>query len=85
MKLKNSFVSHNTNNEQVLVAADGSFNGIIKSNSTAGFIIDCLKQDTDENKIVDLMAEKYNAPKDIIARDVHGVIEKLKTIGAIEE
>jgi len=85
MKLKNSFVSHNTNNEQILVAADGSFNGIVKSNSTAAFIVDCLKNNTEESDIVSKMLEKYNAPKEIIERDVHSVIEKLRSIGAIED
>ena len=45
MRLKKGFVTHTTNNEQVLVAADGSFNGIAKSNPTAAFIVDCLKND----------------------------------------
>lgn len=85
MKLKKGFVTHTTNNEQVLVAADGSFNGIAKSNQTAAFIVDCLKNNVTEEDIVNLMTKEYDAPREIISKDVHNIIEKLKSIGAIEE
>ena len=85
MKLKNGFVTHTANNEQVLIAADGSFNGIAKSNQTAAFIIECLKSDTSEEEIVTKMLEKYDAPKEIISKDVHKIIDKLRSIGATEE
>ena len=46
MKLKKSFITHTTGNEQILVAADNSFSGLVRSNQTAAFIVDCLKKET---------------------------------------
>lgn len=84
MKLKNGFVTHTTNGEQILVSANGDFNGLARSNSTAAFIVDCLKKETTEEEIIEKMLQIYDAPKEIISRDVHKIIEKLKSINAIE-
>ncbi len=84
MKLKSGFVTHESNGEQILVSASGEFNGLAKSNKTAAFIINCLKNETTEDEIVSKMSEIYDAPKEIISRDVHNIIEKLKSINAIE-
>ena len=46
MKLKEEFITHETDGEQIMVCAGTSFNGIVKSNKTAAFIVDCLKTDT---------------------------------------
>lgn len=85
MKLKKGFITHTTDKEHILVAADGSFNGIVKSNKTAAFIINCLKEDTSEDDIVNLMLKTYDAPKEVIFNDVHKIINSLKSIGALEE
>ncbi len=52
MKLKDTFVSHVTNGEQILV---------------------------------DAMFEKYDAPKEVLRRDAQAVIDKLRSVGAIDE
>lgn len=84
MKLKKGFVTHTSSGEQVLVSADGSFNGIARSNKTAAFIVDCLKSETTEEEIVDKMMKIYDAPKEIFEKDVHKIVEILKSINAIE-
>ena len=84
MKLKKGFVTHNSNGEQILVAADGSFNGIAKSNKTAAFIVDCLKEETTKEEIIDKMVRVYDAPRETIEKDVTKIIEQLNAIGAIE-
>ena len=85
MKLKNGFVTHDSNGKQILLSASGGFNGIVKSNKTAAFIIDCLKEETTVNAIVNALLEKYDAPREVIEKDVNFVIEKLKSINAINE
>ncbi|MBR0425886.1 MAG: PqqD family protein [Clostridia bacterium] len=86
MKLKSDFITQEIDGTQFLVAVGGeSFNGIVKSNATAAFIVDCLKNDTTEQAITDAMCAEYDAPRDVIAGDVHSVIETLRGIGAIEE
>ncbi|MBR2431604.1 MAG: PqqD family protein [Clostridia bacterium] len=85
MKLKKEFVTHETDGEQIMISAGGSFSGLVRSNQTAAFIVNMLKENTTEEEIVDAMAAKYDAPKDVIATDVGKVIEVLRGIGAIDE
>ena len=85
MKLKDTFVSHITNGEQILVDVSSSFSGLIRSNKTAAFIVDQLKSETTLDAIVDAMFEKYDAPKEVLRRDAQAVIDKLRSVGAIDE
>ena len=84
MKLKKEFVTHETGGEQIMISAGGSFSGLVRSNETAAFIVNMLKDETTEEAIVDAMASKYDAPRDVIAADVKRVIETLRGIGAID-
>lgn len=86
MKLKNGFITHEVGEQQVMVAAgDVEFNGIVRSNQTAAFIVDSLKKDTTAEAIVDAMAEKYDAPREVIERDVEAILDKLRSIEALDE
>ena len=68
-----------------MLDTSSSFAGLIRSNKTAAFIVECLKEETTKEKIVEAMFEKYDAPKDVLAKDVSDVIEKLRKVGALEE
>ena len=86
MQLKREFITHVVNGEQFMVATGKSdFSGIVRSNSTAAFIVDCLKSETDPDRIVDAMLEKYEVDRDTAGKDAEAVIEKLRSIGAIVE
>ncbi len=85
MKLKDDFITYESDGEQILVSASGAFSGLARSNKTAAFIIECLKEETTADAIVGTMLKKYNAPRDLIASDVEKIISKLREIGAIEE
>jgi hypothetical protein len=86
MKLKKGFITHETDGEHITVSAGASsFNGLIRSNSTAGLIINCLADETTEDAIVEKMLEKYDAPREVIAADVKKVIANLRGIGAIDD
>ena len=86
MKLKEDFVTQVVDNTQFLgpVGAE-AFQGIVRSNKTAAFIVDCLKEETTEEKIVDAMCAKYDAPRDTIAVDVKEILDTMRKIGALEE
>lgn len=72
--------------EQIMVSVgDTKFAGLVRSNKTAAFIVDCLKSETTKDAIVEAMAEKYDAPNDILAKDVEGILAKLRSIGALDE
>ena len=85
MKLKDTYITHDSDGEQILLDTSGSFAGLIRNNKTAAFIVECLKDDTTQEKIVEVMFEKYDAPKEVLAKDVSEVIEKLRKVGALDE
>lgn len=84
MKLKDTYITHDSDGEQILLDTSSSFAGLIRSNKTAAFIVECLKDNTTQENIVNAMFEKYDAPKDVLAKDVSDVIEKLRKVGALE-
>lgn len=86
MRLKEGFITHETEGEQILVAAGNvKFAGLVRSNRTAAFIVDSLKSDTTKAAIVEEMAKRYDAPRDVLERDVETILEKLRGIGALDE
>lgn len=87
MKLNSNFITHTTKGEHYMVSTgDIEFKGILKNNNTAAFIIECLKSQITENEIIDKLLEKYsNVSYEIAKKDVHDIIEQLRSIGAVEE
>ena len=86
MKLKPGFVTHKVGKEQMMVAAGPaarSFHGLVRSNETAAFIINCLKKETSEEAIVEAMLAEYEAPRETVEQDGHRIVEKLREIGAL--
>ena len=86
MKLKDGFVTHEMGGEQIMVATGGaSFSGLVRSNATAAFIVECLKEETTRQNIIDTMLKRYDAPESVIAADVDMVLGKLRSINALDE
>ena len=88
MKLKQGFITQDYHGEQLMVQA-GSwkniFHGLVRSNETAAFIVNCLKCETSEEKIVRALTEAYEVDEARAATGVRTILEKLRGIGAIEE
>lgn len=85
MKLKDTFITHMSNREQILVDASGHFSGLIRNNGSAAFIVNCLKSETTVEQIVDEMYQEYDASKEVLEKAVSDVISKLRQAGAIDE
>jgi len=85
MRLNDNFIAYESDGKQILIDSAGAFAGLIRNNKTAAFIVQCLKQETTESEIVKKLQEKYDAQEDVIKKDVHSVIEKLRKTGAIKE
>lgn len=85
MKLKDTFITHTANNEQILVDTSGKFSGIVRNNNTAAFIVDCLKEETSIEEIINKMIEEYDAPIEDIKKGVNDVLDTLRKIGALDE
>ena len=87
MKLNTDFLTHITKGEHYMIStAKAKFCGIVKSNDTAAYIIECLKTDTTEEEIVNKLLEDYQVSSiDIVRHDVANTIDKLRSLGAIVE
>lgn len=85
MKLKSNFITHESGDGLLMISAGGSFNGMVRSNSTAKDIINLLKDDITEEGIISAMLDKYDASCEDIERDVKSVLETLRGIGALDE
>ncbi len=86
MKLKKEFITHDTGAESLLVPTGAAgFAGLVKGNKTLGAILELLKQDTTEKEIITAMKARFDAPEEVIARDVNKALTELRKIGAIDE
>lgn len=86
MKLKKEFIAHDTGTESLLVPTGGAgFSGLVRGNKTLGAILALLKEDTTEKAIVAAMKERFDAPEDVIARDVKKALSELRKIEALDE
>lgn len=86
MKLRDGFITHESSEEHITVTAGNTaFSGMVRSNKTAGFIVECLKSDVTKEDIITKMLEKYDAPRELIEKDVEKVLGQLHTIGAIDD
>ena len=86
MKLKNDFITQTIDETQFLIpVGTESFNGIVRSNKTAAYIVDLLKEDTTEEKIIDALCARYDASREVITTDVRKILDTLRSINALEE
>ncbi|MCR5137193.1 MAG: PqqD family protein [Oscillospiraceae bacterium] len=86
MKLKREFIAHDTGTESLLVPAGGAgFSGLVRGNQTLGAILALLREDTSEEAVTAAMRQRYDAPEELIARDVKKALSELRRIGALDE
>ena len=86
MKLRDGFITHEGAEEHITVTAGNmEFTGMVRSNKTAGFIVECLKNDVTKEDIISKMLEKYDAPREVMENDVEKILEQLRSIGAIDD
>lgn len=88
MKIKDGYILKKVAGENIVIAtgeARLSFNGIITFNEVGAEVFTRLDGTKTISQIVDEIASIYNAPKDIIEKDINNLIEKMKNHGLIEE
>ena len=87
MKLNPKFLTHEIRGEHYMISTSGTkFSGIVKNNETSAFIVECLKTETTENQIVDKLLSEYSgADRATVQKDVADILNKLRSIGALEE
>jgi len=58
---------------------------LLKLNSTAAFILECLRRETDAEEIVDKMTEKYDVSSREARMDVLDLLAQLRSEGLLIE
>ena len=86
MKLNKEFLLHNFGDESILVpTGSAGFSGMVKGNQTLGAILELLKEETTEQKIVEALKSRFEAPNGAIEADVAKALNELRRIGALDE
>ena len=86
MRIKEQFLTHEADGVSMLVPLGGAgFSGIEQGNRALGVILQLLKNDTTEDAVVQAMCARFDAPEDVIRRDVERAVRELRAIGALEE
>ena len=86
MKLKEGFVTHEMGGQQIMVGTGSTnFAGMVRSNPTAGFIVECLKTSVTREEIIEKMLEKYDVSREVVSADVDKILGKLRSINALDE
>ncbi len=86
MKLKKEFLYHDAGGEALLVpTGKAEFSGVVRGNRTLGAILELLQEETDEEKIITAMKERFEAPAGAVEKDVARVLAGLREIGALDE
>lgn len=87
MKLNENFISHNSDGENILIDVTGEkFAGLVRSNATAAFIVDCLAEETTVEEIsAKMMSAFEGADEKSVMDDIIMVTDKLRKIGALDE
>lgn len=85
MKLKPEFITHVTPTEAMLVPTGAAnFSGLVRGNKTFGAVLEQLKKDTTEETIVAALMERFDAPEEVVARDVKKTLSELRKIEALD-
>lgn len=86
MRLKCDFEIMEFDTEKIAVPVGeyaSEFHGVIKLNETAAFILEQLKQETNEEAIADALQGEYDAPRNVLQEDVRKCIEEFTKKGML--
>ena len=86
MKLNKDFILHISGEEAVLVpTGKAKFSGVVRGNKTLGAVLELLRKETSEEEIAAALKARFDAPEDVIVRDVERALDGLRKIGALDE
>ncbi len=86
MKLKDTFIMSSALGGYILLSVDSKeFNGVIRLNETASFIVEQLKNQTTEANIIEAVCTRYNVKLETAKKDTWQIINELRSVGAIDE
>lgn len=86
MRLKDDLMIHKISDETLVVPTGKlsmEFQGIIRNNETAGFIMELLKDDRTEDELVEEVLRIYEADRETVSNDVHRLVLLLEQEGLL--
>lgn len=87
MKIKKGFVISKIGDDTVAVATgelSKKFSGVVFLNGSGEFLWDKLAEDTDTDKLLAAMLDKYDVDEQTARADIAAFVEKLTAAGIIE-
>ena len=86
MKLKEGFITYSSGEQQILVPTGGQdFAGLVRSNESAAFIIDSMKEETTREDMIVKLMDHYEIDRETAVKGVDKVLCQLRQIGALDE
>lgn len=89
MKIKEGFVVEKVGNAYLAVAVGeraDSFNALIRMNSTGAYIWEKLaERDMTEGELLAVMKAEYDAPEELLLRDISAFVNKLREGGLLDD
>ena len=86
MKINEHFIVHTEGDEVLLVpTAEAKFFGIVRGNKTLAAILRQLEQGASREEIIRALKERFEAEDGVIEEDVDSSLDRLRSIGAIDE
>lgn len=86
MKMKDGFILRKVGKQYVVVAtgkSSKSFHGMIRLNDSAAYVFNLLKQDRDEEELIQALIKEYGITEEIAKEDVDNFLVAMKGAGAI--
>ena len=86
MRIKEGLISHQIDNEFITIFTSdivSEFHGLLRMNSTAEFIMECLGEETDKEEILRKMMEKYDGNPEEMSEDIDTVLALLRKANAL--
>ncbi len=87
MKISENFEIRNVGGINIVVPLGGnmSLSGVITLNESALFVWNTLKDDITEEELINKICAEYDAPREIIEKDVEELLAQFKENGLINE
>ena len=88
MRSNSEFIVHRLADETVMVPtgeAARRFQGIVRLNETAAFLVEHLQTETTAEALTAALAAAYDVAPETVQEDVAAVLSRLRQIGALEE
>ena len=87
MKLKGDVLLSEADDCVIAVATgtESRFNGMVRLNSTAGFVANLMTDEITEDEIVEKLTETYDVTEEVARENVKKVVDGFRKIGFLQE